>query len=304
MISTLWLPSILSLSLIANAGTPVAQQRVPAASVADTERDLRHQSEEWQTIAAHLPDPATATPKSLQTAADVLRARRMPEDALDYYQYALARGGDEATLENSIGVTELELRNSDAAIVAFKRAVLLQKKNGKNWNNLGSAEYSTGNLRAALIDYLRAVSLDKKSAVYRSNLASAYFELKDYESARTQFQKAIRLDRNIFREGGFAGSSAKVMSLSDRGKFNFEMAKMSAEVRDDPAVLNWLAKASESGFDILEAMSADKDFNPYRKDPRIGMIVKNAKAMRAGRVTGPSPVTPVPELKDGISLNR
>jgi tetratricopeptide (TPR) repeat protein len=295
MIVTHWLPSILSLSIICSAGVPCAQQ--PGRLTADqaTDRDLRHQSAEWQTIAAHLPDPATATPQSLQLAADVLRARRLPEDALEYYGYALQRGGDEATLENRIGVTELELRNSTAAKIAFKRAIQLKNKDGKTWNNLGAAEYSTGNMQAALSDYERAVKLDKKAAVYHSNLGSAYFELKDYESARKEFQRAVKLDHNVFHDGGWAGTDAHVMSLSDRGRFCFEMAKIAARQKDDAGVLNWLAKASETGFDIHEEMGNDKDFLLYLKDPRVELIIKNAKAMRSGQVAATSPKSPLPD---------
>src|ERR1700722_7725178 len=54
-----------------------------------SERALRHATPEWESISSHPPDPATATPAALTQAADVLRARRLPEDALDYYHYAL-----------------------------------------------------------------------------------------------------------------------------------------------------------------------------------------------------------------------
>jgi tetratricopeptide (TPR) repeat protein len=296
MIVTHWLPSILSISIVCTAGAPFAQQRGRATTDQDTDRELRHQSAEWLTVAPHLPDPATATSQSLQLAADVLRARRMPEDALEYYGYALQRGGDQAAIENSIGVTELELRNSVAAKIAFKRAIQLKKKDGKIWNNLGSAEYASGNLQVALSDYLRAVRLDKKAAVYHSNLGSTYFELKDYESARNEFQKAVKLDHNVFHDGGWAGTEAHVMSLSDRGRFCFEMAKISARQRDDATVLNWLAKASETGFDIHTEMAGDKDFLPYLKDRRVELIIKNAKAMRSGQVAATSPGSPLPEL--------
>ena len=72
----------------------------------------------------HLPDPATATAEQLETVADVLRARRFPEDALDYYMYALKRGGgNEVMLMNKIGVTQLELRHTGAARAYFQRAI-------------------------------------------------------------------------------------------------------------------------------------------------------------------------------------
>ena len=93
---------------------------------ADAERALRHATPDWESIASHLPDPATATTAALEQAADVLRARRLPEDALDYYRYALKRGGDEVKLQNDIGVTLLELRQYDEALVSYNRALTLE----------------------------------------------------------------------------------------------------------------------------------------------------------------------------------
>src|SRR5437868_5906524 len=40
-----------------------------------------HDSDQWLDIQRHLPDPATASPKMLEQQADILRARRFPEDA-------------------------------------------------------------------------------------------------------------------------------------------------------------------------------------------------------------------------------
>ena len=60
-------------------------------------------------------------------------------------------------------MTELELRDTTAARIAFQRAVRLKKNDSKAWNNLGSVEFVTGNLQAALNDYVHAVKLGKKT---------------------------------------------------------------------------------------------------------------------------------------------
>jgi hypothetical protein len=57
-------------------------------------RALDHQNPVWESVRAHLPDPTTATAVQLESAADVLRARRFLEDAIDYYGFALQRGGE------------------------------------------------------------------------------------------------------------------------------------------------------------------------------------------------------------------
>jgi len=262
MVARRWFASLLFL-LCASGLAASAQQR--SSDDAD-ERASRHDTEEWRQVAAHLPDPNTSTPQALTVAADVLRARRMQEDALDYYRYALVRGGDEATLENDIGVTLLELQRLPEARIAFQRTLKLKPKSARAWNNLGATEYVAGNFRAALADDLRAVKLDKKEAVYHSNLGTAYFELKDFESARSQFRQSVKLNPDVFRGGGWAGVEAHVLSASDHGRFCFEMAVMAAEQHDDANVVRWLARASEAGFDIMGEMGSEKDLNPYRKD--------------------------------------
>src|SRR5215470_11368566 len=74
-------------------------------------RALDHQNPVWESVRAHLPDPTTAT---------VLRARRFLEDAIDYYGFALQRGGEEPHLLNKMGVTQLELRNVAQARIYFQ----------------------------------------------------------------------------------------------------------------------------------------------------------------------------------------
>lgn len=291
MITTRLFPSLFSIAILSYSAGLLAQQ--PESNEA-VNRALRHATTEWSMIGPHLPNPETATSEKLSEAADVLRARRLQEDALDYYRYALKRGGDVSKLENDIGVTLLELDRFPEARIAFKVAVKARPKYAQGWNNLGAVEYVAGNPKAALIDYLHAVKLDKKTAVYHANLGTAYFELKDFESARAEFARALKIDHGVFQEGGWAGVQAHVLSTSDRGRYCFEMAKMAAGMHDIDNMIRWLARSSETGFNVKDQIAGDKDFAPYRKDPRILMAIHNAHAMRTGQIadSGLAPTTP------------
>ena len=260
----------------------------------NADRAERHQTAEWLIVAPHLPDLNTGTPAALETAGDVLRARRMPEDAIDYYRAATLRGGDEATELNRIGVTLLELHDTAQARTCFKRAVQLTRKSSEAWNNLGAAEYIGGNYTSAIKDYKQAVKLNKKAAVFRSNLGTAYFEVKDFESAEKQFVSALKLDPDVFEHGGASGIQAHVLSPADRGRFCFEMARLAAQQGKDAEVLEWLAKSVETGFDVRYEMVQDRNFAAYRTDPRVAIILKNSKAMRAGLVASSGPVPTLP----------
>ena len=259
------------------------QKSVPSN---ETIRELRHEDPQWLLVQPHLPSPATASPQMLEMAGDVLRARRFPEDALEYYNYALQKGGEEGPLMNKLGVTELEMHNTFAARIYFQRLVRLLRKDAQGWNNLGAVECIDGNFGRAISDYNRAIKLDKvrdkASAAYHSNLGAALLEEKDFRGARQQYDIALRLDPEMFEHGGGTGMTARMLSPEDHARYCFEMARLYAERKDDANVIQYLTMASEAGFDVLTEMSADKELGRYRKDPRVLLLVRNAQALRSG----------------------
>jgi len=258
-----------------------------------------HDDPQWTTVQSHLPDPLTASPAKLELAADVLRARRFPADALEYYNYALQRGGDQALLLNKMGITELELQNMMAARAYFTRAVKLKKKNADGWNNLGAVEYLQRRYRNAISDYDRAIKINKKDSSYHSNLGTAYFDLKQFDSARKEFEIALKLDPEMFqRRRMSAGVTAHLLSPEDHARFCYEMARLYAKNGDEADMLHSLQMASEGGFDVAGEMGRDASLSSYRKDPRVLTILQNARALRTGRTTavaaGTVPPLPAP----------
>jgi tetratricopeptide (TPR) repeat protein len=257
-------------------------------------RALDHESASWPTIAAHLPDPSRATAQQLEMAADVLRARRFMEDALDYFGYAIQRGGDEVRLLNKMGVTALELRRPAQARIYFQRVVKLKKKDAQGWNNLGAIEYLERRYSSAISDYKRAIKLDKNSATYHSNLGTAYFDKKDFESARKEYEIALTLDPEMLQHRGTAGTTTRMLSPEDHARFCYELARLYAGQGDEQQMLHFLTMASEAGFDVLREMANDKALSKYQKDPRVLLLVKNATELRANRTSVADAATPPP----------
>ncbi|HEX7159170.1 MAG TPA: tetratricopeptide repeat protein [Edaphobacter sp.] len=244
-------------------------------------RALDHENPSWPSVASHLPDPTKATPAQLETAADVLRARRFMEDALDYFNYSLQRGGNEIRLMNKMGVTELELRRPVQARIYFQRVVKVHKKDAEGWNNLGAIEYLDGRFGNAISDYKKAIKIDGNAATYHSNLATAYFDKKDYESARREYEIALKLDPDMLQHHGTAGTTTRMLSPEDHARFCYELARLYAARGDEASMLHFLTMSSESGFDVMHEMASDAVLAKYRKDPRVLLMVKNAKEMRS-----------------------
>jgi tetratricopeptide (TPR) repeat protein len=248
-------------------------------------RELAHQSPDWKLIEPHLPDPATAPAATLEMQGDLLRVRRFPDDALDYYNYALQRGGDRGDLFNKIGVTQMELGNTSLARAYFDRVLKMRKKDPQAWNNMGAVEFINRNYSGAIICYKRAIKLNKKFAVSHSNLGLAYIEQKDFASAKKELALALKLDPQIFEHNSSAGVSLHTMSASDRANFCFQMAKVYARAGNEAEMLHQLQTASEAGMDVRYQMSSDRDLAPYVNDPRVVELVMVAKSLREGRLT-------------------
>ena len=260
-----------------------------AEAVSAEERAAFHRDPQWEIIAPHLPNPKTATAAQLEMAADVLRARRFPEDALDYYGYAIARGGPVSDLLNKMGIIRLELRQVALAHELFQQTVRGKKNDSAAWNNLGVTEYMEKRFKNAISDYRKAVKYDKHSAAFHSNLGMAYFESGDVESARKEFTVALTLDPHAFEHREAGGLTAQVVGTQNYAKLAFEMAKIYARNHDDEATLLWLAKATEAGYDTRHEMMQDIAFRPYEKDPRVLMMLKNAQQMRMRSVASAAP---------------
>ncbi len=280
------------LALAAWLSPPSLAQYLPATT---SSAQRMQDSGEWAQIQPHLPDPATATAQMLETQADILRARRFPLDAIDYYNYAMARGGNAPELLNKVGLSELEMGNIQLARAYFGRSVKLNRKDADAWNNLGASEFLDGKAVDALSDYKRAVKLDRHKAVYHANLANAFFDAKDFHGARREIAAALELDPKVFDRQGTGGVAAHVLSSKDMAQFSFEMAKMYARSNMEEQMLHALGMAAEAGMDVQIEMHKDPVLVQYEMDPRVVTLVHNALLLRATRpatVSAERPASP------------
>lgn len=241
--------------------------------------DVRmHETEEWHQISLHLPDPKLAPHEKLEVAGDILRARRYPLDAMDYYRYALERGGDKARLTNKIGLIQLEMNDNRSARQSFVLSTKLNKKYAEAWNNLGTVDYLEQHFGSSIGEYKKAIKLNKKSAVFHANLAASYFSQKDMESAQKEFQIALTLDPQMYEHRASGGIATHVISANDRARFCFELARVYARSGETQTMYRYLAKAAEGGMDVSNAVKDDPVFRKYQKDPQLALLIRDTRA--------------------------
>lgn len=250
-----------------------------------------HSTAEWKVVAPHLPDPLTASPDKLETAGDVLRARRFPQDAITFYRAAVINGGDQVRLLKKEGVVQLEMQHGLLARLCFQQAIKLNKKDAEAWNNLGASDFMLGSAHTAISEYKHAVKLRKTSAVFHSNLALAFFEVREAQSARTELNRAFALDPEILHHNDQGGYNLQVLAATHYAEVCFEMARVYAAQKNAEMTITWLTKAAERGLDVRGAMRNDNLLSPYLKDERIQLMLANSDHMKTkdvARVRAPA----------------
>jgi tetratricopeptide (TPR) repeat protein len=146
------------------------------------------------------PETAAARAQLRYTLGGLYFFGREYEAALGHMQAVLdlARQVGDARLEvwalNGLGAVYSDLRRSEEAIAAYRRAIELDPNEGAPHNGLGNVYRDLGRSEEAIAAYRRAIELDPEEAIYHNNLGNVYSELGRSEEAIAAYRRAIELD--------------------------------------------------------------------------------------------------------------
>ncbi|MGC1121573.1 MAG: tetratricopeptide repeat protein [Candidatus Methanofastidiosia archaeon] len=96
----------------------------------------------------------------------------------------------------TIGSALDDLKEHKKALRAYERAIGLDPRDVRFWNNKGVTLYNLGEYKKALKAYERAIALDPKKATVWSGKGAILYNLKRYEEASKAYEIAINLNRN------------------------------------------------------------------------------------------------------------
>jgi len=219
------------------------------------------------------PSP-TASVAELEKRGDELRSEKAYLDAIDYFNAALAKEPDNASIENKLGISELMLQRYRDAGKSFERAIRKDQKFSEAYNNLGVVEYERKKYRGAVKYYKKAISISSDSPSAYSNLGAAYFAQKKFELASQMYMQALKLDPMIFERTSRAGIAAQMASPQDRAHYSYVLAKLYAQLGDSDHSLEYLRKAMEEGYKGVKDVYTDPEFATLRKDARFTELMK------------------------------
>ncbi len=234
-------------------------------------------------LAASYPDQPVQDMKSmsvaeLEKAADLYRAQKDYEHAIQYFREALRKGKKNPVLYNKMGMAELKSGNVQGARVDFVKATKLNKKYAEALNNLGATYYVESNFNDAAKYFKKAVALEETRATFHLNLGAAWFSQKKMDRAIAEYNRALQLDPQVMAQTSATGVAAQITTPEERANFYYLLAKVRAQRGDIHECLICLQKAKENGHRNLANVYKDETFSSLWNDARLAEIVPPAQA--------------------------
>lgn len=170
------------------------------------------------------------------------------EKAIDAYTKALEDKNlsdpRRANIYNDRGVAKWRLKDTQAAVDDFNKAIKLFPDYSVVYNNRGNALMDLGRSEEAIADFDRAITLAAAYGVAFNNRGNAYFALRDYAAAARDFRKAAQL------------MPTNAVPFNGRGKTHSARGNRFAAIRDFNRAITLNAKYSSALENRAETLAA------------------------------------------------
>jgi tetratricopeptide (TPR) repeat protein len=215
----------------------------------------------------------TMSAVELEKAADLARAQKNWDAAIDYFHAAIRKDRKNAVLYNKMGLAQLQKDDLKVARASFEKASKLNPKYVEAVNNIGAVEYKRKNYGSAAKYFKKAVALDESRATFHVNLGAAWFSQKKMDRAIAEYTRAMELDPDAFRTENKTGIAAQISSPEERAQYAYTLAKAYAKRGDVEGCLQCLRKAKEDGYRSMANVYKDEEFSRMRDNPKLQEVV-------------------------------
>jgi Tfp pilus assembly protein PilF len=231
---------------------------IPGAGLAFQAPPTVQTSDGFRTSSPNAPAQAANPVVTPELRGDIMMARKMYREALDFYKPEAEKS---AVLANKAGIAYHQLQDLNNAEKYYRRAVKLNPKYPEAINNLGTVYYAKKSYRRAVNQYKNALRISPNSASVLSNLGTAYFARKQYEDAMKAYEQAVAIDPEIFEQHSSQGVMVQERTIEERAGYFYILAKTCAKAGMTDRTLQYIRKALENGFKDREKFKAEPEFS-------------------------------------------
>ena len=167
---------------------------------------------------------------------------------------------------------------------AAERSVRLHPGYASGHNTLGIVALSNRKYKQAAESFQEAIDLEGRPSYY-VNLGYAEMMRGRYEASREAYLQAALLDPEVFKK-----SSVSRLTYPDPmgmdSETNYNLARLFAEMGDEPQCLKYLGKALSAGFSDQERLAADESFDGLRQSRDFIELLSLYGLTAAGKASG------------------
>jgi tetratricopeptide (TPR) repeat protein len=214
--------------------------------------------------------PLGNPPVTPELRGDIMMARKMFREAIDYYKPGAETS---AILANKTGIAYHQLQDLQNAEKYYRRAIKLNPKYTEAINNLGTVYYIRKSYRRAVNQYRSALRLRPDSASVLSNLGTAYFARKQYPDAMKAYEQAVAIDPDVFEQHSSQGVLVQERTIEERAGYFYILAKTCAKAGMTERTLQYIRKALENGFKDRDKFKAEPEFSALQDNLEFQQIL-------------------------------
>jgi Flp pilus assembly protein TadD len=149
--------------------------------------------------------------------ATVMVNQGKPENAIPYFQKALALEPGSAQLHFALGSAYHQAGSDDQAVTEFEKALELDPalpQAGRIRENMADYFFGTGQLNEAILQYQKAMEIDPGNAVVQYNLGRALYKTGRVEEAIPHLKKALEHRPSLAANENAADNNDMAWSLA------------------------------------------------------------------------------------------
>jgi len=226
---------------------------------------------------------APLSPRELKIErAKIFLATKRYEASIQEYKELLKSEPRNALYLNMIGINYLNLSNLGQAKKYFQRSAKADRKYSSPVNNLGMVWYQRKNYKKAIREYRKAIAIDPGQSGPYGNLGFAYYNAKKFPQAAEAFRKALEIDPRAFERNARVGTMMQDRSVSNRGMFNYMMAREYANLGNAEKCAEYLRRAFDEGYPEVAKAKTDSAFAKVLTDPGVQEVLQRIPATRRG----------------------
>jgi serine/threonine-protein kinase len=199
------------------------------------------------------------------------------DQALAEYSKAIELDPKNAVAWNNRGLTYEKLHQYDKALADYSKAIELEPKNARRWNNRGFTYGELHQYDKALADLNKAIELDPKDAVAWRNRGAIYSELHQYNKALAQYNKALaHFSKAIELEPMHVNFCWRGSTYNELRQYDKAVADLTKAIELDPKCVSAWTNRAHAYKHLQQYDKALADFNKaIELDPKVAVYWNN-----------------------------